>query len=104
MADLTIHGVSDDVLRKLERQAADAGQSLNDYLVSILAAIAQQHDTEDRPPRLDATAPDALDETTATLSDADAMRDITNGDAAYARGDVVRGAEAIRALRPQDRS
>ncbi|MGE9782091.1 type II toxin-antitoxin system Phd/YefM family antitoxin [Janibacter sp. CX7] len=41
-----------------------------------------------------------LEETLAVLSDADALADIREADAAYRSGDVVRGVEAVRALRP----
>jgi prevent-host-death family protein len=40
-----------------------------------------------------------LEETLAVLSDADALADIREADAAYVRGDVIRGADAARALR-----
>ena len=40
-----------------------------------------------------------LEETLDVLSDPDALADIREADAAYARGDVVRGADAIRSLR-----
>jgi len=46
----------------------------------------------------------ALEENLAVLADASALRDIRDGDAAYAHGDVVRGEEAVRALRLQDRT
>ncbi len=41
-----------------------------------------------------------LEETLAVLSDPDALADIREADAAYARGDVIRGADAVRRLRP----
>jgi antitoxin YefM len=41
-----------------------------------------------------------LEETLAVLSDPQALADIREADAAYAAGDVVRGIEAVRALRP----
>ena len=41
-----------------------------------------------------------LEETLAVLSDPEALADIREADAAYRRGDVVRGVEAVRALRP----
>lgn len=41
-----------------------------------------------------------LEETLDVLSDRDALADIREADAAYASGDVVRGVEAIRNLRP----
>ena len=42
----------------------------------------------------------ALEETIAVLGDPEALADIREADAAYASGDVVRGIDAIRALRP----
>lgn len=41
-----------------------------------------------------------LEETLDVLSDREALADIREADAAYASGDVVRGVEAIRNLRP----
>jgi len=41
----------------------------------------------------------ALEETIDVLSDPQALADIREADAAYARGDVVRGADAVRNLR-----
>ena len=40
-----------------------------------------------------------LEETLDVLSNPDALADIREADAAYARGDVVRGPDAIRNLR-----
>jgi antitoxin YefM len=42
----------------------------------------------------------ALEETLAVLADPEVLADIRAADAAYATGDVVRGADAVRALRP----
>ena len=42
---------------------------------------------------------DELEETLAVLSDPQALADIREADAAYAAGDVVRGSDAVRALR-----
>lgn len=41
-----------------------------------------------------------LEETLAVLSDPGALADIREADTAYAAGDVVRGVDAVRALRP----
>lgn len=43
---------------------------------------------------------ESLEETLAVLSDPDVMAGLRDGDAAVARGDVVRGVDAVRALRP----
>ena len=40
-----------------------------------------------------------LEETLSVLSDRDALADIREADAAYAAGKVVRGVDAVRALR-----
>jgi antitoxin YefM len=42
---------------------------------------------------------DSLEETIAVLSDPEAMAGLREGDAAVARGDVVQGVDAVRALR-----
>ena len=42
----------------------------------------------------------ALEETLAVLADPAVLADIRAADAAYAAGDVVRGVDTIRALRP----
>jgi prevent-host-death family protein len=41
-----------------------------------------------------------LEETIDVLSDAEALADIREADAAYARGDVLRGVDAVQRLRP----
>lgn len=41
----------------------------------------------------------ALEETLSVLDDPEALADIGEADAAYARGDVTRGLEAVRRLR-----
>lgn len=43
---------------------------------------------------------DSLEETLELLSDAEAVRDLVRAEAAVASGDVVRGTDAVRALRP----
>ncbi len=44
---------------------------------------------------------ESLEETLAILSDPDAMRQIAQAEREIAEGDVVRGVEAVRALRAQ---
>ena len=44
---------------------------------------------------------ESLEETLAVLTDPQAMEGLRTGDAAVAQGDVVRGVDAVRALRPK---
>jgi len=41
-----------------------------------------------------------LEETIDVLGDPEVLAEIREADAAYARGDVLRGVEAVRSLRP----
>lgn len=43
---------------------------------------------------------ESLEETLAVLAEGDALRELAEAHRAYVAGDVVRGAEAVRALRP----
>jgi antitoxin YefM len=45
----------------------------------------------------------SLEETLAVLGDAETMRGLREADDAVARGDVVQGVHAVRALRPRSR-
>lgn len=60
----------------------------------------------ERPPHEDAVAEHRArmmrqqDETELVPGDADAMSDVAEGDAAYTVGDVVRGVDEVRRLRP----
>ena len=47
---------------------------------------------------------DSLEETLELLGDHDAIRELVEAEAAVTAGDVVRGADAVRALRPSPRS
>lgn len=44
---------------------------------------------------------EALEETVSVLADSNAVRELAEAEAAVSAGDVVRGAEAVRALRRQ---
>ena len=44
---------------------------------------------------------ESLEETLALLTDQRAMEEIRAGDAAFAQGEVIRGVDAVRALRPK---
>lgn len=44
---------------------------------------------------------ESLEETLSVLGDTEALRGLREADEAIARGDVVRGVDAVRALRPR---
>ncbi len=46
---------------------------------------------------------ESLEETLAVLSDPEALAGLREGEVAAARGDVVRGVDAVRELRPRTR-
>lgn len=82
-------------------------RAVRDHLSEVVDRVEKQHErvTITRNGRAAAIliSPadlDALEETLSVLSDADALADIREADASYARGDVVRGVEAVRQLRP----
>ena len=43
---------------------------------------------------------ESIEETLAILGDSDALRELAEAHRAHAEGDVVRGVDAVRALRP----
>ena len=43
---------------------------------------------------------ESLEETLAIIGDSDALRELAEAQRAHAEGDVVRGVDAVRALRP----
>ena len=82
-------------------------RAVRDHLSEVVDRVEHQHErvviTRNGHPAAVLISPDDLDrleETIAVLSDPDALADIREADAAYARGDVVRGVEAVRRLRP----
>jgi SAM-dependent methyltransferase len=76
---------------EIEQHLADlAGGQLDLATAPLISAWG-------RKPTPDGFTP--LDETVELLSDPEAMADISEADASYARGDVMRGSEAVRNLR-----
>ena len=80
---------------------------VRDHFSDIVDRVEREHErvTVTRNGRAAAVliSPDdlaQLEETIDVLGDPDALADIREADAAYARGDVVRGVAAVRALRP----
>ena len=82
-------------------------RQVRDHFSDIVDRVEREHErvTVTRNGRAAAVliSPDdlaQLEETLDVLGDPDALADIREADAAYARGDVVRGVAAVRALHP----
>jgi antitoxin YefM len=81
-------------------------RDVRDHFSEVIDRVEREHErvTVTRNGRAAAIiiSPDdlaQLEETLDVLADPDALADIREADAAYARGDVIRGVEAVRALR-----
>jgi antitoxin YefM len=81
-------------------------RTVRDHLSEMVDRVERHHErlivTRNGRPAAVIISPDdlaQLEETIEVLSDAEALADIREADAAYARGDVVRGIDAVRALR-----
>ena len=82
-------------------------RDVRDHLSEVIDRVEHQHDrvvvTRNGKPAAVILSPEdlaQLDETIDVLGDPQALADIREADAAYARGDVVRGADAVRQLLP----
>ncbi|MBA3418251.1 MAG: type II toxin-antitoxin system Phd/YefM family antitoxin [Geodermatophilaceae bacterium] len=82
-------------------------RQVRDHFSDVVDRVEREHErvTVTRNGRAAAVliSPDdlaQLEETLDVLGDPDALADIREADAAYARGDVVRGVAAVRALHP----
>jgi len=81
-------------------------RQVRDHLSEVVDRVEHEHErvtlTRNGRPAAVLISPDdltQLEETLEVLGDPDALAEIREGDAAYARGDVVRGVDAVRALR-----
>jgi len=81
-------------------------RAVRDHLSEIVDRVEREHDRvvitrngRDAAVLMSAADLAELEETLSVLSDPEALADIREADAAYARGDVVRGVDAVRALR-----
>jgi prevent-host-death family protein len=82
-------------------------RDVRDHLSEVIDRVEHQHErvvvTRNGKPAAVILSPEdlaQLQETIDVLSDPKALADIREADAAYARGDVVRGTDAVRQLRP----
>lgn len=80
-------------------------RSVRDHLSEVIDRVKHQHErvTVTRNGRAAAVliSPEdlsSLEETLSVLLDPDALADIREADAAYARGDVTRGADAVELM------
>ena len=81
-------------------------RDVRDHLSEVIDRVEHQHErvvvTRNGKPAAVILSPEdlaQLQETIDVLSDPQALADIREADAAYARGDVIRGADAVRQLR-----
>jgi len=86
--------------------ATESLRSVRDHLSEVVDRVERHHErviiTRNGHDAAVLISPEDLaemEETLSVLSDPEALADIRDADAAYARGDVVRGVEAVRQLR-----
>ena len=82
-------------------------RAVRDHLSEVIDRVEHHHErivvTRNGKPAAVIMSPEDLaqmQETIDVLSDPLALADIREADASYARGDVVRGIDAVRQLRP----
>ena len=88
----------------------DSLRNVKDRFSEFVERVDRDHErivvTRNGRPAAVIISPDdleSLEETLALLGDTDAVRALADAEAAVAAGDVVRGVDAVRALRPTPR-
>lgn len=86
--------------------ATEPLRSARDHLSELVDRVEREHDRvvitrngRDAAVLISPEDLQQLEETVSVLSDPEALADIREADAAYQRGDVVRGVDAVRRLR-----
>lgn len=82
-------------------------REVRDHFSEVVERVEREHErvtvTRNGRPAAVIISPEdlsQLEETLAVLSDPEALADIREADRAYAEGDVVRGIDLVRSLRP----
>lgn len=85
--------------------ATEPLRTVRDHLSEVVDRVQHEHEriviTRNGREVAVIVSPDdlaQLEETLSVLSDPEALQDIREADAAYARGDVLRGVDAVRRL------
>ncbi len=86
--------------------ATEPLRSVRDHLSEVVDRVEREHERvtitrngRDAAVLISTEDLAQLEETLSVLSDPEALADIREADAAYARGDVIRGVDAVRRLR-----
>jgi prevent-host-death family protein len=88
--------------------ATDSLRNVKDRFSEFIDRVEREHErvvvTRNGRPAAVMISPEdleSLEETLAVLGDSDAVKALAEAEAAVAAGDVVRGVDAVRALRPR---